>query len=55
MLAPPCNLEAEALLEHGFRCKKCAVPSSAGLAVRRFRGKESAWHVVRMWLQNSGG
>lgn len=30
MLAPQRNLEAEALLEHGFRCKKCAVPSRAG-------------------------
>lgn len=31
-MAPLHQLEAEALLEHDFRCKKCAVPSREGLS-----------------------
>lgn len=36
-MAPLCHLEAEALLEHDFKYKKCAVPSREGLSSGKFQ------------------
>lgn len=47
---PLCNLEAEALLEHDFSCKKCAGPSR-----ERLSGGEVPEKVSAMWCEDSAG